>query len=56
MWNKPWTMKEDFLIGGCLMITGLALELAIGPVAFSLFHYICTQITKHSFQFYGKKS
>lgn len=37
MWNKPWTMKEGFLIGGGLIITGLALELTIGPVAWKTF-------------------
>ena len=25
MWTKPWTMKEGFLIGGCLILVGLAL-------------------------------
>lgn len=30
-------MKEGFLIGGCLIITGLALELTIGPVAWNTF-------------------
>lgn len=30
-------MKEGFLIGGCLIITGLALELTIGPVAWKTF-------------------
>lgn len=32
MWNKPWTLKEGFAIGGGLVITGLMLQLAIGPV------------------------
>ena len=31
MWNKPWTMKEGFLIGGGLILAGLALELSVGP-------------------------
>ena len=32
MWNKPWTMKEGFLIGGGLILIGLVLQLSIGPV------------------------
>ena len=32
-WNKPWTMKEGFLIGGCLILVGLVLQLCVGPVA-----------------------
>ena len=26
MWNKPWTMKEGFLIGGGLIFAGLMLQ------------------------------
>ena len=37
MWNKPWTMKEGFLIGGGLIIAGLALELSVGPVVWEAF-------------------
>ena len=37
MWNKPWTMKEGFLIGGGLIIVGLALELSVGPVVWEAF-------------------
>lgn len=33
MWNKPWTMKEGFLIGGGLILIGLVLQLCVGPVA-----------------------
>ncbi len=37
MWNKPWTMKEGFLIGGGLIIAGLALEMSVGPVVWDAF-------------------
>lgn len=37
MWNKPWTLKEGFLIGGALIIVGLALELSVGPVLWEVF-------------------
>lgn len=37
MWNKPWTLKEGFLIGGVLIIVGLALELSVGPVLWEAF-------------------
>ena len=37
MWNKPWTMKEGFLIGGGLIVAGLMLELAVGPVVWDAF-------------------
>jgi len=37
MWNKPWTMKEGFLIGGGLIIAGLMLELSVGPVVWEAF-------------------
>ena len=29
MWNKPWTFKEGFLIGGGLIFAGLMPELSI---------------------------
>ena len=32
MWAKPYSMKEGFLIGGCLVLAGLMLELSVGPV------------------------
>ena len=32
MWNKPWTFKEGFLIGGGLIFAGLMLQLSVGPV------------------------
>ena len=37
MWNKPWTMKEGFLIGGGLIVAGLVLELSVGPVVWDAF-------------------
>ena len=37
MWTKPWTFKEGFLIGGGLILTGLALELSVGPVMWDAF-------------------
>ena len=37
MWTKPWTMKEGFLIGGCLILAGLALQLSVGPVVWETF-------------------
>ena len=37
MWSKPWKTTEGFLIGGGLFAVGLALQLAMGPVDWSLF-------------------
>ena len=37
MWNKPWTMKEGFLIGAGLITAGLMLELSVGPVVWDAF-------------------
>ena len=37
MWVKPWSMKEGFLIGGGLLFTGLLLQVALGPIDWSLF-------------------
>lgn len=39
MWNKPWTMKEGFVIGGGLIAAGLALELSVGPVVWDVFSW-----------------
>lgn len=36
MWNKPWSMKEGFAIGFGLMVTGVVLQLCMGPVEWSL--------------------
>ena len=37
MWVKPWKLAEGFLIGGGLLAVGLALQLSMGPVRWSLF-------------------
>ena len=39
MWNKPWNMKEGFLIGGGLIIVGLILQLSVGPVGWDAFRW-----------------
>ena len=36
MWVKPWNMKEGFLIGGGLLVTGLLLQGVLGPVEWGL--------------------
>lgn len=36
MWAKPWSMKEGFLIGGCLLVVGLLLQMVLGPIDWSL--------------------
>lgn len=36
MWVKPWSMKEGFLIGGGLLVVGLLLQAALGPIDWSL--------------------
>ena len=45
MWNKPWNMKEGFLIGGCLILAGLLLQLIVGPVAWEVFAWPTNGIT-----------
>ena len=37
MWVKPWKIAEGFLIGGGLFAVGLALQLTMGPIDWSLF-------------------
>ena len=37
MWNKTWTMKEGFIIGGGLIVAGLLLQLSVGPVVWDAF-------------------
>ena len=49
MWNKPWSMKEGFLIGGGLMVIGLALELSVGPVVWDTFAWPVNGIVLGSF-------
>ena len=36
MWAKPWNMKEGFLIGGGLLVVGVLLQIALGPIDWSL--------------------
>ena len=37
MWVKPWKLAVGFLIGGGLFAVGLALQLTMGPIDWSLF-------------------
>ena len=37
MWDKPWRMKEGFMIGMGLFVTGLLLQFSVGPIDWSLF-------------------
>ena len=37
MWTRPWKTAEGFLIGGGLFAVGLALQLTLGPIDWSLF-------------------
>ena len=37
MWNKPWTLREGFIICCGLVMAGLMLELSIGPVNWDSF-------------------
>ena len=39
MWNKPWTLREGLTICCGLIVTGLMLELGIGPVNWDLFSW-----------------
>ena len=39
MWTKPWTLQEGFLIGGGLLVAGLALETSVGPVVWEGFRW-----------------
>ena len=39
IWNKPYGMKEGFLIGGGLIFVGLILELSIGPVVWDVLRW-----------------
>ena len=49
MWNKPWTMKEGFLIGGGLILAGLMLELSVGPVMWDAFAWPANGLVLSSF-------
>lgn len=37
MWNRPWKLKDGYLIGCGLVITGLLLQSLTGPVCWELF-------------------
>jgi len=37
MWEKPWRLKEGIIIGCGLVITGLLLQLTVGPINWNLF-------------------
>ena len=39
MWTKPYGLREGFTIGGGLVLTGLMLQLSIGPVSWDAFAY-----------------
>lgn len=39
MWNKPWKLKEGFLIGGGLVLIGLLLQWTVGAVDWDLFAF-----------------
>ena len=49
MWTKPWNMKEGFLIGGGLIIAGLALQLSVGPVVWDAFAWPANGIVLSGF-------
>ena len=49
MWNKPWTMKEGFLIGGGLIFAGLMLQLSVGPVLWDAFAWPANGMVLSSF-------
>ena len=49
MWTKPWNMKEGFLIGGGLIIAGLALQLSVGPVVWNAFAWPANVIVLSGF-------
>ena len=51
MWNKPWTFKEGFLIGGGLIVAGLLLELTAGPVVWDAFAWPANGLVLAGFVF-----
>ena len=51
MWNKPWTFKEGFLIGGGLIVAGLLLELTVGPVVWDAFAWPANGVVLAGFVF-----
>jgi cytochrome c biogenesis factor len=51
MWNKPWTFKAGFLIGGGLIVVGLLLELTVGPVVWDAFAWPANGVVLAGFVF-----
>jgi cytochrome c biogenesis factor len=51
MWDKPWTFKEGFLIGGGLIVAGLLLELTVGPVVWDAFAWPANGLVLAGFVF-----
>ncbi|MBP3756706.1 MAG: cytochrome c biogenesis protein ResB [Prevotella sp.] len=45
MWNRPWSLKEGFIIGAGLLVTGLMLQLSVGPVDWQAFAFPVNVIT-----------
>ena len=39
MWTKPYSLREGFAIEGGLVLTGLMLQLSVGPVSWDAFAY-----------------
>ena len=39
MWNKPWKLKEGFVIGLGLIAVGGLLQISVGPVRWAVFAY-----------------
>ena len=39
MWKKPWSLKEGFVIGAGLIVTGLMLQLSSGPIDWQAFAF-----------------
>ena len=49
MWNKPWKIKEGFAIGIGLIVVGVVLQLAVGPVAWDAFAWPVNGIAMAAF-------
>ena len=39
MWNKPWSMKEGFVIGAGLIVAGLLLQVSAGDLFWPIFSF-----------------
>ncbi len=51
MWTKPWNMKEGLAIAIGLAVTGLLLQLSVGPVVWDLFAWPTNLVTAIVFVF-----